>query len=1850
MKKTRILALVIAVLALVSVLFLVSCKDDTTSGDCSETGEHKWTDWKSNGDATCTEDGTRYRRCPVCKKQETEPDAGTATGHYFLETSYKRNDDATCTTDGTETAVCYLCEKESKTRPAENSALGHRYGNNPVADKSHNGYNVFVCLRDGCGHEETFDNGTIDEDFEYIEGAIEDNSKRYFATNTVANVVEYADGEGKYLMLTRSAEKIVGNTAFGIFFTPDYDIYKSKDYVLSYDLLITETTRDLILLEGKKVSTEQVFATYDYETGKIMVNGIAAYTVTKGEWINVAFVLDDVNGEFDLYINKSLVISKATYDKKDTYYLAAELEYLGVRMIAEPKVASEFGIDNVKTYVGKAITDPAAPSVKENITAPVAVPHDIMGTIDMDWFNTFKADMQSIDTKLTDEKYNNAFSFSQVQKDGQPVNTVVWQKFSSACAQFNIKTFQGIDSYETVDGMGKTVTAHDISEYDSVTFTFYCDTTENMPNGYTVLVALYCPNVNENGSAKSSYFQSYYTFTAEDVINGEDGWKTVTISFDSMGKTRNPDLKKVTYFNFTASGWAPTVANNGVAVDGTVVKIAGVTFNKNTNVTYTKPAEDCEHNYVDGRVVAPTCLTAGFEVKECTKCGGEQPDVTNYVPALGHNYATIQDIAATCEENGYYSEKCLNCNDKVRIERPATGHTESTAEGYEAVVTAPTCYSTGYTTRTCGVCAKEYVTDNTAMIDHEWNEGEVTTEATCTEAGVTTYTCIHNGENGCDGTKTEAIAAFGHTADETQNGAYVYATCVKGGYTPTKCATCGVGMEIANEEAPATGHDWGEPVADSEFTFAPTCSADGSDFYVCSVCEETKTEAVTERPEHSVNRDELITVTPATCTTKGVGNYKCINCDFVETVEIDVVPHTEDTTFEPVVTAPVCGVDGYTTRKCSVCAQEYKTDIVEAKEHSDGGVEHTIQIADCVNDGWEKYTCVDCNVEVIVGEITPSKGGHKYETVIDDEDKALRNICTECGDKTDPTVDKMPTYAELVAAVKNNIYCEMTISDAVGTVSTSTKEYGNKANAKYVQFCIKSGAKLQLAIKDNGGVDGIGKYVEWRKTGKDDQHSYINPFATNAIPLGGKAVFEMALRLGEPGANGEYISSDFQLIDRSNKASSDSQLFLGFATLNKNGTITFQGSTYVITLSQEKFTKIALAFDFSNNKMDIYVDGVLVNNTSTIFNADNVAKYDMTKFHFDEIRMLQFNKADSTCWFDVADIVAYGGDMPNSVLGVDYCTIKGEEHNYVAGTPVAPDCYNDGYTPYTCEYCGDVQNRDIVAKLAHVEEEMGEEYMPNVVAPTCFTAGYTKRLCKACGDWYETDPVEKLTHVWGETATESVPAQCLVDGYAIYTCTNPGCTETDRRVLTATGHSEESTVVGTVAPTCTDGGYTVKNCPTCKINYKVDELDPKGHEYGDFVTTLEPTCTEKGKQERKCNNCIWVDSKAIDALGHDYVIDAESELTFAATCYADGSNFYACSRCDATKTEAVTTRPAHTWGDYEVETAPTCTDAGREVRTCTVENCGATSDRVITALGHELDEGKITTAPTCTENGIRTFSCTRECGYTEEVVESALGHDMVLDPENNTFNCTTDGVLATKCQREGCTYTETEEKAATGHKFQPDQGESEWTVVTPATCYSEGVRTRPCLNAGCTETEPATIKMIDHVMGDTLYTFDATEEADGYTYYKCNNEGCTHYQVVDVIPAITSGTKGFVFTEVTGGYYIIAYEGTDTEVIIPATYKGVPVIGIDPAVFTEATTVVTGITIESADLFTYEDQEVFNGLELDYVVVKAGVAVPDYFFFGAAIGTVYIEEGASVDGIEFAWSYTYEEIVYGTKE
>jgi len=135
------------------------------------------------------------------------------------------------------------------------------------------------------------------------------------------------------------------------------------------------------------------------------------------------------------------------------------------------------------------------------------------------------------------------------------------------------------------------------------------------------------------------------------------------------------------------------------------------------------------------------------------------------IPALGHNYNAVV-TAPTCETAGYTTYICGNCGDShVADQVAALGH------DYEAVVTAPTCETAGYTTYTCGNCGDSYVADEVAALGHDYNA--VVTAPTCETAGYTTYTCGNCG----DTYVADQTAALGHSYSTAEVDGYLVYTC-----------------------------------------------------------------------------------------------------------------------------------------------------------------------------------------------------------------------------------------------------------------------------------------------------------------------------------------------------------------------------------------------------------------------------------------------------------------------------------------------------------------------------------------------------------------------------------------------------------------------------------------------------------------------------------------------------------------------------------------------------------------------------------------------------------------------------------------------------------------------------------------------------------------------------------------------------------------------------------------------------------------------------------------------------------------------------------------------------------------
>ena len=202
------------------------CTEPDTRTDAGSALGHSHTNYVSDGNATCTEDGTKTAICDRdgCNVPDTKEDAGSALGHSH--TNYVSNNDATCTEDGTETAIC---DRDGCTEPdtrTDVDSKGHKF-TNYVSDNNatctEDGTKTAVCDHDGCSEKDTVaDAGSkLGHKLTKVDGkeatCTEDGVVEHYTCSACEK--NFSDAEGKTALTTtvipscHSVEKVEGKAA-----------------------------------------------------------------------------------------------------------------------------------------------------------------------------------------------------------------------------------------------------------------------------------------------------------------------------------------------------------------------------------------------------------------------------------------------------------------------------------------------------------------------------------------------------------------------------------------------------------------------------------------------------------------------------------------------------------------------------------------------------------------------------------------------------------------------------------------------------------------------------------------------------------------------------------------------------------------------------------------------------------------------------------------------------------------------------------------------------------------------------------------------------------------------------------------------------------------------------------------------------------------------------------------------------------------------------------------------------------------------------------------------------------------------------------------------------------------------------------------------------------------------------------------------------------------------------------------------------------------------------------------------------------------------------------------------------
>lgn len=236
--------------------------------------------------------------------------------------------------------------------------------------------------------------------------------------------------------------------------------------------------------------------------------------------------------------------------------------------------------------------------------------------------------------------------------------------------------------------------------------------------------------------------------------------------------------------------------------------------------------------------------------------------------------------APSCTNPGEMIKTCLDCNHQITIDISDLGHQSSEEWTYNEETHWHVCSN-------CDA--------HTFEAQHDYAQGVVTHEATCTEPGEIRYEC-----QTCGYIKIDSIPALGHKGmdewahDENEHwhicsecglieakgehvlvheeGEIILApTCTEGGRIEFACAICEYKYYV---EIDALGHDIQEGIQYD----------DEKHWHTCSRCEDH-----VDSELHNLQETEVLKA--PTCTEGGLIKYQCLDCLYEITIEVEALGH-----------------------------------------------------------------------------------------------------------------------------------------------------------------------------------------------------------------------------------------------------------------------------------------------------------------------------------------------------------------------------------------------------------------------------------------------------------------------------------------------------------------------------------------------------------------------------------------------------------------------------------------------------------------------------------------------------------------------------------------------------------------------------------------------------------------------------------------------------------------------------------------------------------------------------------------------------------------------------------------------
>ena len=236
---------------------------------------------------------------------------------------------------------------------------------------------------------------------------------------------------------------------------------------------------------------------------------------------------------------------------------------------------------------------------------------------------------------------------------------------------------------------------------------------------------------------------------------------------------------------FTDTVVAPTCTEQGYTHHVCTVK--GCTYAP-VDDTYVAATD---HTWVNTQTLPPTCTEKGTAFYKCSACGAT---CTEKIAPLGHDLSRCDlKPAATCTQPGRAVGTCARCGVQIDEVIPAKGHDYSYAE----TSVAPTCTEPGHYKGTCPTCGKDY-DDVVPALGHDWGEWVTSIEPTVSTVGYRYHVC---NRDGCGYREGEDIPKL-HTHTWDAGVVTQKPTAAEPGVRTYTCTVCG---QTRTEAIPATG-------------------------------------------------------------------------------------------------------------------------------------------------------------------------------------------------------------------------------------------------------------------------------------------------------------------------------------------------------------------------------------------------------------------------------------------------------------------------------------------------------------------------------------------------------------------------------------------------------------------------------------------------------------------------------------------------------------------------------------------------------------------------------------------------------------------------------------------------------------------------------------------------------------------------------------------------------------------------------------------------------------------------------------------------------------------------------------